>query len=162
MSAPEYIKNKQGQLQENKYYDFRILKTTTAPDEILYFIIEDPFGDKHMMEAECYESFGFKIGDVIKVRIDRINCKGQVFFEPKHPKYNEGEIYTCKFIGQEWKKNKFNEEELFLAIEGPDGIKTLLQTISHHQEKKDFHVESISCKIRKISKGKLRMSQYLD
>lgn len=162
MSAPEYIKNTQGKLEENKYYDFKILKTTTAPDDISYFIIEDPFGQKHMMEADCYELYDFKKGDVIQVRIDRINCKGQVFFEPKHPKYNEGEIYSCAYWGQEWKKNKFNEEELFLAIEGPDGEKTLLQTISQHQEKKDFQVKTIDCKIRKISKGKLRMTQYLD
>mgnify|MGYP006935318593 CR=1 FL=1 len=162
MSAPEYIRNTQGKLEENKFYDFKILKTTKAPDDILYFIIEDPFGQKHMMEAECYKLYDFEIGDVIQVRIDRINCKGQVFFEPKHPKYNEGEIFSCAYLGQQWKKNKFNEEELFLAIKGPDGEKVLLQTVSQHQEKKGFQVKTIDCKIRKISKGKLRMSQYLD
>ena len=62
MSAPEYIKNTQGKLEENKYYDFKILKTTTAPDDISYFIIEDPFDQKHMMEAECYKLYDFKKG----------------------------------------------------------------------------------------------------
>lgn len=161
MSAPGFINNTQGQLKENTYYDFKILKTIRAPDDLLYYIIEGPYGNRHMMEAECYQNYHFKIGDIIKVRIDHINCKGQVFFEPKHPRFKEGDLFNCPYIGQVWKKNNFNEEELFLKIIGPDGIETLIQTISRHQEKKSFHVDSIECKIKKISKGNLKMSQFL-
>lgn len=161
MGAPEYIKNEQGQLKERVFYDFKILKEISAPDDVLYYIIEDPFGKRHMMESECYQNYQFKIGDTIKVRIDHINCKGQVFFEPKHPHFAEDEIFDCKYLGQVMKKNKFNEEELYLKVEGPDGEETLIQTISLHQEKKDFQKDKIQCKIKKISKGKLIMSQYL-
>lgn len=161
MGAPEYIKNEQGKLKERVFYDFKILKEIPAPDGVMHYIILDPFDKKHMMESECYKNYHFKIGDTIKVRIDHINCKGQVFFEPKHPDFNENEIFDCKYLGQQMKKNKFNEEELYLKVEGPDGEATLVQTISLHQEKKDFHKDTIRCKIKKISKGKLLMSQYL-
>jgi len=161
MGAPGYIKNKQGQLKERVFYDFKILKEISAPDGILYYIIQDPYDNKHMMESDFYRSYQFKIGDVIPVRIDHINCKGQVFFEPRHPFFKEGEIFDCKYLGQVMQKNKFNEEELYLNVEGPDGIPTLIQTISLHQEKKGFQIDIIPCKIKKISKGKLIMTQYL-
>lgn len=161
MGAPEYIKNEQGQLKERVFYDFKILKEISAPDGVQYYIIQDPYEKRHMMESECYQNYQFRIGDIIQVRIDHINCKGQVFFEPKHPRFTENEIFDCKYLGQEMQRNKFNEEELYLKVEGPDGEETLIQTISLHQEKKDFRKDKIQCKIKKISKGKLIMSQYL-
>lgn len=159
--APDFINNELGQLKEKVFYSFKVEKKMMAPDGLNYFILKDPFGQKHMMEADCYESYDIKVGCEIEVKIDKINCKGQVFFEPKHPQFSVGQIFECPFLGHSTEKNRINKMETFLKVLGPDEKEYLLQCISKHQQKKTYSPKMIKCRIRNISKGKLKLSQYL-
>lgn len=161
MGAAEFIKNEKGELKTDCYYDFKILKKNLAPDGHLYYILEDPFGHKHMMESECYADYNLVIGNSVSVVIDKINCKGQVFFEPKHPHFSSGEIFDCPYMGQITKLNKYNQNQTYLEVMGPDSKPNLVETVSKHQEKEGYSTQFITCKIRKIRKGRLVLTQFL-
>jgi hypothetical protein len=61
-----------------------------------FFIVQDIFGDKHLLNASYYSAYDFEIGQEIICRVDKINCKGKVFFEPSHPIYIEGSDYDFR------------------------------------------------------------------
>jgi len=85
-------------LSEGKWFPFRIHNLVQFQDDVWYFVLQDINGMKHFMPVEYYEKYGLKTGDEISCKIDRINCTGRIFLEPKHPYYNEGEIYSFDLI----------------------------------------------------------------
>jgi hypothetical protein len=85
-------------LIEGEWFPFRIHNIVQLQDNEWYYVLLDINGLKHFIPAEYYKNYGFKIGDEITCKIDRINCTGRLFLEPKHPYYNEGEIYTFEVI----------------------------------------------------------------
>jgi len=93
-------------LSEGKWFPFRIHNLVQLQDDAWYFVLQDINGLKHFMPAEYYESHGFKTGDEINCKIDRINCTGRIFLEPKHPYYNEGEIYSFDLISYQKKDSE--------------------------------------------------------
>ena len=93
-------------LSEGKWFPFRVHNIVQLQDDAWYFVLKDINEMKHFMPAEHYGSYGFKPGDEISCKIDRINCTGRIFLEPKHPYYNEGEIYSFDFISYLEKDSK--------------------------------------------------------
>ncbi|HAG16478.1 MAG TPA: hypothetical protein DCG69_08145 [Bacteroidales bacterium] len=159
MGASEYVNNQQGELELNCYYNFLLVKIITMPDGIDYFIIKDPFGKRHLMEAEPYKSYDFKIGESVEIRIDKINCKGKVFFEPKHPRYGLGSTVKVEFLGHTSELDKFNEERQMLLVKDPDGNETSIRTVNEAQRSTEFTTDFIYCEVCKISKGRLELRQ---
>ena len=92
-------------LSEGKWFPFRIHNLVQLQDDSWYFVLQDMNGMKHFMPAEYYKSHGFKTGDEISCKIERINCTGRIFLEPKHPCYNEGEIYLFDLVSNQEKDN---------------------------------------------------------
>jgi hypothetical protein len=85
-------------LSEGNWFPFRIHNYVQLQDDAWYFVLQDINGMKHFMPAENYQNYGFRTGDEIICKIDRINCTGRIFLEPKHPYYNEGEIYSFDLV----------------------------------------------------------------
>lgn len=83
---------------EGKWFPFKLHNLVQLQDDTWYFVLKDINEMKHFMPAEHYGSYGFKPGDEISCKIDRINCTGRIYLEPKHPYYNEGEIYSFDLI----------------------------------------------------------------
>lgn len=79
---------------EGNWFPFKIHNLIQLQDNNWYFVLMDTNGLKHFLSAEYYKNFNFQTGDVISCRIDKINCTGRIFLEPKHPYYIEGEIYS--------------------------------------------------------------------
>lgn len=159
MGAPEYIDNKQGELEINRYYWFLLVKTTTMPDGIEYYIIEDIFGHRHLMEKAPYSNYGFSLGEKVEIRIDKINCKGKVFFEPKHPRNCLGSTVEAKFIEHSIELDKYKEEIHVLMVKDPDGNITSVLPTNDEQLKRDFKPEFLKCEVHRISKGRLILKQ---
>jgi hypothetical protein len=139
-------------LEEFKDYEFKILKTVDTPDGMFY-VLEDPFGFRHLLTSEFYppEKYSFEIGSLINCQVDKINCKGQIFLEPRHPKFEAGN--TAEFI----------------LFESEDSWQTELYTAEDSEKKKwnaifetdialKFPLKSIF-KIEKIKKGKLYLKK---
>lgn len=159
MGASEYIDNQQGQLEINRYYWFLLKKKTTMPDGIEYFVMEDPFGNKHMMETEPYKHYKFELGQKVEIRIDKINCTGKVFFEPKHPKYSLGASLKVPFMGHGTELDKFKEEVHVLLVKDPYGNITSVRPLNNEQRKPAFNPEFLQCEVHRISKGRLILRQ---
>lgn len=78
---------------EGEWLPFKIHNLVQLQDDAWYFVLQDINGLKHFLPAENYKSYGFKTGDEITCKIDKINCTGRIYLEPKHPCYREGENY---------------------------------------------------------------------
>lgn len=159
MGASEYIDNKQGELEINRYYPFLLVKTTVMPDGIEYYVIEDIFEKRHLMEKKPYEKYGFKLGEKVEIRIDKVNCKGKVFFEPKHPRYSLGSTVIAEFIEHAIELDKFKEEIQVLKVKDPEGDVSFVRTTNDEQKKPDFKPDFLKCEIYRISKGRLVLRQ---
>ncbi|MFH0999425.1 MAG: hypothetical protein V1783_01170 [Bacteroidota bacterium] len=159
MGTSEYINNQQGELEINRYYPFLLLKTTAMPDGLEYYVIEDPFGRKHLMEKKPYENYGFEVGQSVEIRIDKVNCKGKVFFEPKHPHYSLGASIKVPFVGHSTETDKFNETIPVLLVKDPYDNITSVKPMSDAQRNPGYTTDFLTCEVHKISKGRLILKQ---
>ncbi|MGE4290129.1 MAG: hypothetical protein AB7E36_15695 [Salinivirgaceae bacterium] len=62
-------------------------------DAAIYYVIEDEHQTRFLIPKLNYEHYGFKPGDTLYCTLDRINCKGEIFFEPVNPYYEKGKSY---------------------------------------------------------------------
>ncbi len=63
-----------------------------------WFVGMDENGLKHLIPASVYACYGINPGSRIMCRLDKINCQGRFFFEPKHPEYSEGKSYGFELV----------------------------------------------------------------
>jgi hypothetical protein len=80
------------------WYSFSISGITNIPDKGDYFIILHESGRKMLFKTNYYVKYNFSIGQTIQCRVDKVNCTGEVFLEPKHPFYNEGQVYEFELV----------------------------------------------------------------
>ena len=85
-------------LLEGEWFPFIIHNLVKLQDDKWYYVLLDINGLKHFMLSKYYEMYGFKTGDEISCKIDKVNCTGRIYLEPKHPYYIEGEIYDFEVI----------------------------------------------------------------
>ncbi|MGM0505351.1 MAG: hypothetical protein ACQESQ_12065, partial [Bacteroidota bacterium] len=64
---------------EGEKHLFTITGFTEIPgtDES-YYILKNPFGGKHLLKANHYKHYQLNKGQVIKCKIDKINCSGKI------------------------------------------------------------------------------------
>lgn len=77
-----------------QWYDFIFRNIIYLPDGSSSMVLVDSKGKKYLVPYKMYSHYGLVNGQIISCKVDKINCTGKVFLEPKHPFYNEGEIYT--------------------------------------------------------------------
>jgi hypothetical protein len=99
------------------------------------------------MPAVYYEAYGFKPGDEIVCKIDRINCTGRIFLEPKHPVYNEGIIYTFDVLG-------FYENNTEQILNVKDWTGNVIEVKVGGTLKLVKSVNRVQCLVKSIKKGK--------
>ena len=85
-------------IKEGMSYNFTIGKHVSLPDEERYISLKGPDGKKYLIPADRYDSYGLEQGSEVVCRIDKINCKGEVFIEPRHPYYSENEWHSFEII----------------------------------------------------------------
>ncbi len=78
------------------WYFFRIEKVSVIPEKGTHYVLYHESGRKMLLNAQYYVKYNFRIGQTIECRVDKVNCTGQVFIEPRHPVYNESSIYRFK------------------------------------------------------------------
>jgi hypothetical protein len=88
-------------LREGKEYKFLVEKELTLPDDSRHFLLIGPDSNKYLVPVSRYSNYGLHTGSVIKCRVDRLNCKGEVFLEPQNPWYSEGKAYIFVVYGTE-------------------------------------------------------------
>ncbi len=80
-------------LVEGKYYQFKVLKTVNLPDEGDFYMLRHKSGRRMLLPIEPYNKYCIGGNSTIECKVDKINCTGKVFLEPRHPVYTEGETY---------------------------------------------------------------------
>ena len=88
-------------IREGKEYNFLVEKELTMPDNSRHFIFIGPDKNKYLVPQSRYSNYGISSGSVIKCRVDRVNCKGEVFLEPENPWYKRGRSYDFEVAGTE-------------------------------------------------------------
>jgi hypothetical protein len=80
-------------LKEGTEYKFNVEKELQMPDGSEYFVVTGPDNKKYLLPHARYSDYGIKARTEIYCTVDRINCKGEVFLEPRNPWYTEGKKY---------------------------------------------------------------------
>ncbi|MCF8296926.1 MAG: hypothetical protein K9J13_05205 [Saprospiraceae bacterium] len=134
----------------------KIIKTTTLPDEDIYYVLEDPNGMKYLLPQKYYLNYNLKISQTINCRIDKINCTGNIFFEPQHPVYILNNSYNFEILE---KKRIENSAGLIVDVAVVTDVfqNTIFVPIDNDKNSKPGDL--IKCKIDRIKKGKLFLSK---
>lgn len=137
---------------EGEIHEFKIIGFTEIPgtDESFY-ILENPFGGKHLLKAIHYKHYNLEVNQTINCKIDKINCSGKIYLEPENPFYKVGEIYEFEIFKIINQRNSVGEDEKVAYVKDKFGIelpcsltKTFIPETKH-----------IKCKVLRIKKGEL-------
>jgi hypothetical protein len=97
-------------LKEGAFYSFNVEKETTGPDKSSYYVLSGPGGRKFLLPSIRYSHYGIAVGTNLLCRVDRINCRGEIFIEPPNPFYSEGMEYSFRVNGSEKRVDPSGEE----------------------------------------------------
>jgi len=143
------------ELQEGNIFKFKVEKLIALPDGE-YFILLAEYNQKYLLPAKYYSEYNIKIGQEIICTIDRVNCNGKVFLEPKHPLYSVGDKDVFSILGYEERiKHKTKEKYQILNV---IGVKTncaiIIENLNDLQYSQN---ENVLCEVVKIKKGELQL-----
>lgn len=140
--------------KEGEYYPFKILKSLTLPDNKKYYLLQDIYNVKHLLPAWYYSDvYQFSPNQIIDCKIDKINCNGKIFLEPKHPYFKEGELLILKVTETEEIFNNYNDPDQILFVTDNRGNR--YQAIPNKYIKIPKCPVDIKAYLVKVSKGKL-------
>lgn len=137
----------------NDYIFKKIKETVIAGEEFL--IVEDPFGDRHMIPMRVYKDYEIDKSDTIKCYVDKINCRGQIFLEPEHPYYKRGSVHDFKYIKKDHRITKQGIEINVIVVEDKYGRLCTILPNNDFQMSEQFMPETIKCKVERVKKSLL-------
>jgi hypothetical protein len=122
------------------------------PDDLDFFVLLDPFGDRHLLHSNLYKPYNIALNSEIECVIDKINCKGEIYIEPIHPYYQHGQIYKFTFSGKGTKETKYGEKINVIFLKDIYNQMCWVKALGW-QMKDDYQPEFINCKVDRIKKG---------
>jgi hypothetical protein len=84
--------------KEGEEYNFNVLRIVEIPEEGTFYLLHHLSGRRLLLPYETYKKYSIEIGSYLECRIDKVNCTGKVFLEPKHPIYRDGYKYNFRII----------------------------------------------------------------
>ena len=148
-------KNSSNILVEGKSYNFKVLKIITLYDGNDYFVIEAINNNKYLLNCSLYKNYDININDIIECRVDKINCSGRTFLEPKHPYLFEEKVFEFEILRiEELLGDDKKEQSLIIQDNKNKQYNAVLDYIVNPKELSKF----IKARIKKISKARI----YLD
>jgi hypothetical protein len=132
--------------QEGFWYFFTIENISNILEKGNHYVLKHESGRKMLLNAQHYVKYRFKVGQTIECRVDKVNCMGQIFLEPRHPFYNDGSFYSFKYLGIK------NNEDRTMSLLVKDSFDNEIQVfINTHVELKAK--KQVLLKIERIKKG---------
>ena len=140
-------------LTEGETYPFTILNKMELGRGEEYFVLRDPLGYKMLMPAGFYQHYQFQEGQDVFCRVDKINCNGRMFLEPRSPWYAEGQVYEFPVICRGQRKNIAGLVEYYFLVEDASERKCRVR----RPASKNYNgfPEKVSCLVERIKKGQL-------
>jgi hypothetical protein len=99
---------------EGEEYEFTVLKIVDLPEEGEFYLLRHSSGRRLMLSYSTYKNYGIEPDQTILCRVDKVNCTGKVYLEPKHPYYLEGSEYRFEII--EIRSNPDNTDEPWVIV----------------------------------------------
>ncbi len=144
------------ELKEGESYLFTIEKYVTLPDgeRRLRFRCEN--GRAVLFDGSTYTLYNLEPGVKVRCRVDKINCRGELFLEPEHPVYREGEWhrFTVKFV-REIEGSRIRKGRV-LVVTGALGEEIVLPV--PHGYDISAAGDSINLYVARIKKGRVYLS----
>ncbi|MBN1988654.1 MAG: hypothetical protein JW783_04625 [Bacteroidales bacterium] len=88
-------------LEEGNEYTFYVEGIITIPNEGDFYKLRYGNNKKILLKAEYYVKYNISIDNQLVCTVDKINCTGKIFLEPKHPFYSIGKAYPFKVSSSE-------------------------------------------------------------
>lgn len=143
-------------LEEGKSFKFRYEKGVTLPDGSEFLVMNGPDGRKYLIPAAGYRSYGLKPGGDVVCRVDKINCKGEVFLEPSNPFYKEGLRYDFEVSGYRDISGSRIRQGRVMSVKTCTGEEVSVPVAAGHGLPAPG--SAINLLVVRISKGKLHLS----
>lgn len=143
-------------LIQGKAYRFLVEKEMTLPDRSKHFLLTGPDTKKYLIPEKRYAHYKITPGKTITCRIDKINCKGEIFLEPRCPWYTEGRYYDFTVEGIEVRTDNSGINHNVVVVTDKTGSKISVPYI----ETGLFPLKGAKLKLKivRISKGKLHLA----
>lgn len=140
--------------EEGKDYPFTVRNTIILPDNE-YIVIEHRDGRKFMITKKYYSViYDLVPGKEIFCRVDKINCNGQIFFEPHHPYYTPGVMADFEITGETTRKFKKTDGVYrVLVCEGSKGEPAIIKETDIENLGAFKPGDRVRAAIKKVSKG---------
>jgi hypothetical protein len=142
-------------LREGKEYKFLVEKELTLPDGSNHFLLIGPDTIKYLVPVVNYLKYGISAGALIKCRVDRINCKGELFLEPENPWYTEGKYYDFTITGKDVRTDKSGTDQEVVIVTDMAGNKISVQLTVPDADLKEG--TKLELKVERIKKGKVHL-----
>lgn len=110
-------------LQEKETYRFTVVRQITLPDDTSAWILTLNGDDRYLLPAEFYENYPIVAGMPLDCRIDKINCSGRIYLEPRHPVYSEGKVIDLILNSTEAVTDQAGNTLHKMVVQGADGGK---------------------------------------
>jgi hypothetical protein len=122
-------------LLEGFEYLFQVLDLVRLQDQNEYFLLADPNGMKHFLEASPYYSYNIPNPGKINCTVSKINCTGRIFLEPSHPFLKTGYYYRFRILNFQVCNEK---TELNIEFENGSIIKSICRSSSDVELKENI------------------------
>lgn len=144
-------------LKQGEFIQCRIIKEIVLSDNQQCLVVEHD-NTRYLIDVSHYKNYQFITDSVIDCKVDKISCSGQVFLEPPHPYYKEGETYFFKIkrIQQNGLPTQ-NQKTLILIDVFNNEIPVMIS--------REVSIEPFSyleCRVLKISKGKIQLQPFFE
>ncbi len=92
------MKKKVTELAEGQEYEFEVVKMLEIGHGEYSYVLNGPGNRRFLLPVKRYANYGIEPGRSVVCRVDKINCKGEVFLEPKNPWYVENSRYGFEVV----------------------------------------------------------------
>jgi len=133
--------------EEGCWYYFTLESIVNIPEQGDHYIIRHEHGRKMLLNCKYYVKYKLQLGQIIHCRVDKVNCTGQVYLEPKHPYYIEDNLYNFKI--ESINKNEDNSTTITLKDIYDNELQIILNVFNE-----DVVENSLNLKVLRIKKGK--------
>jgi hypothetical protein len=145
-------------LREGKEYKFLVEKELILQDNSRHFVVKGPDSNKYLIPINRYSYYGICTGTEIKCKIDRINCRGEVFLEPRNPWYSEGKSYFFEVVGTDLRIDKSGTDHRVVVVTDKAGNRISVP----HSDSDPFPDTGTRLRltVERISKGKVHLVTF--
>jgi hypothetical protein len=144
-------------LKEGNEYKFLLEKQLSLPDNSSHYLLKGPDSKKYLIPAARYSHYGLSVGSEIVCRIDRINCRGEIFLEPRNPWYSEGKSYHFIVDGTDTRTDSAGKSHEVIVVLDINGNKIIYEgNPSDPVPPKGSNLDLI---VERITKGKVFLVQ---